>query len=139
MISEFRGPYRFLSNFWPAIVSLDGVFYPTVEHVYQAAKSSDIRYRKNILLCATPGDAKRLGSRAKLRPDWEEVKVQIMHNLVLQKFQQYNLRKLLLDTGDQYIQEGNNWGDRFWGVCNGVGENHLGKILMSVREHYAKI
>ena len=93
----------------------------------------------NILLCATPGDAKRLGSRAKLRPDWEEVKVQIMHNLVLQKFQQYNLRKLLLDTGDQYIQEGNNWGDRFWGVCNGVGENHLGKILMSVREHYAKI
>ena len=78
MISEFRGPYRFLSNFWPAVVSLDGVFYPTVEqHAYQAAKCSDIQYRKTILLCVTLGDAKRLGSRAKLRPDWKRSKCRL--------------------------------------------------------------
>jgi len=65
--------------------------------------------------------------------------VQVMYDLVLQKFQYANLRKLLLDTGGQYIQEGNTWGDRFWGVCNGIGENHLGYILMKVRDYYAQI
>ena len=70
-----------------------------------------------------------------LRDDWEAVKIQIMYQIVYAKFSQNPLLKQkLLDTGDAYLQEGNTWYDTFWGVCNGVGQNNLGYILMRVRE-----
>lgn len=134
MISSFSGPNRFLSNFWPAVVELDGLQYPTVEHGYQAAKTNQISQRILIRECKFPAQAKRLGSRVILRHDWNEVKLSVMANLVHQKFTLHpDLSTLLLATGDQELIEGNTWGDRFWGVCGGRGENHLGKILMGVR------
>lgn len=134
-ISKFRGPYRFLSNFYSAKVTLCGETYPTVEHAFQAAKTLNCASRRMIRDCAAPGAAKRLGQCVKLRGDWEEVKVGIMTGLILQKFSEYGgLRKKLLATGDRMLIEENEWGDRFWGVCRGSGENHLGKILMKVRQ-----
>jgi len=133
LIARFTGSYRFLSNFWPARVELYGIEYPSVEHAYVAAKTLDASQREHIRQLEKPGDVKRYGRKLVLRPDWNDVRLYIMEDLVRQKFEDPELRKLLLATGDQKLIEGNTWGDRFWGVCDGVGENHLGRILMRVR------
>ncbi len=134
-IKEFQGEHRFLSNFWPAEVELDGIKYPTIEHAYQAAKTLDEERRKVIQAQTTPGEAKRAGRKVKIRPDWEDVKIGIMLDLVRQKFtNNVKLRNRLLATGDEELIEGNTWGDTFWGRCKGIGQNNLGKILMKIRK-----
>jgi ribA/ribD-fused uncharacterized protein len=133
-ITEFSGDYRWLSNFWPTPIIMDGVKYRSVECAYQAAKSTDPNYRQKFVNIKS-GDAKRLGKEATCRSDWVIVKVSIMHKLVTQKFNTNDtLRQHLLDTNDVDIIEGNTWGDTFWGVCDGKGDNKLGKIIMSVRD-----
>lgn len=139
-IYRFAGEFRFLSNFWPAMVDMDGYTYSTVEHAYQAAKTTSHIHRLALQRASTPGSAKRIGSSVPLRPDWEQIKISVMENLVRQKFTNDGyLRHLLWQTGDRQLFEGNHWGDRFWGVCavedgGMIGENHLGKIIMKVRE-----
>jgi len=135
-IKGFFGKYRFLSNFWPAQVNLDGDTYPSVEHAYQAAKTLDTETREKIKECEKPGQAKKLGKKIQLRSDWEDAKLSIMENLVQQKFCNHeDLKNKLLSTGDAYLEETNTWGDRFWGCDKqGKGENHLGKILMRIRD-----
>lgn len=82
----------------------------------------------------TPGQAKRKGKTLKLRKDWELVKDLVMFELVLKKFKDNEgLGQALLETGDELIEEGNTWGDTYWGTVNGEGKNKLGKILMAVR------
>ncbi|HDZ27840.1 MAG TPA: NADAR family protein [Candidatus Aminicenantes bacterium] len=133
-ITSFQGEYRWLSNFWPVKVELEGIIYPTVEHAYQASKTWDALEREGIRRCSTPGKAKRLGRSVSLSPDWMEVKLVVMKALVLYKFgNDRSLKAKLLATGETDLIEGNPWGDTFWGVCDGVGENHLGRILMEVR------
>jgi ribA/ribD-fused uncharacterized protein len=138
-IAVFKGGYRFLSNFYYAPVVFDGEEYRTIEHAYQAAKTLDKSEREMIRNSRTPGRAKTLGKEmATLRKDWQDIKISIMTDLVNQKFTKHSdLKEKLLATGDAEIQEGNWWGDTFWGVDidTGVGENNLGKILMKVREH----
>lgn len=133
-IDSFTGEYRFLSNFFPTEVTYQGDIYNSVEQAYQASKTNDLGERARIRGEKSPGKAKRLGRRVTLRPDWEQVKLQVMHELVLQKFQDKVLRAELLTTGDLELIENNWWNDYFWGVCRGTGENHLGKILMKVRD-----
>lgn len=134
-IVSFSGAFRFLSNFHPSEVTLDGERYPSVEHAYQAAKSLDPAIRARLRNGCASAQAKRLGVwGTELRPDWEQVKVGIMLGLLRQKFARGTLRGQQLDaTGDRQLVEGNWWGDTFWGVCGGVGENQLGKLLMQVR------
>ena len=135
MIDRFAGKYRFLSNFHPSALWHDGILYPTVEHAYQAAKTDDREWRLRISKCATPGQAKRLGRSAPLRDGWYLDRYRVMSALVEKKFIGYrHLADLLVATGNEQIVEGNTWGDTYWGVCNGVGENALGRILMSLRE-----
>lgn len=138
VIGEFFGEYRFLSNFASSPIVWKDVTWPTVEHAYQAAKSLDPDVHERIRQLATPGAAKRAGKVIALRPDWEVVKVSIMLELVWLKFTQNpHLADKLLATGDAFLEEGNTWNDRFWGVCppqSGRGENYLGWILMEVRE-----
>jgi ribA/ribD-fused uncharacterized protein len=131
MITRFSR--TFLSNFWPVRVVLDGVEYPTVEHAYQAAKTLDSAERRRILAASTAGRAKKLGRRTRIRPDWDAVKLDVMRDLLMQKFSCDSLRSALLATGDAPLVEVNTWSDYFWGVCNGIGENHLGKLLMQLR------
>lgn len=132
-IESFVGDYRFLSNFFPAPVVLDGMTYPTVEHAYQAAKTLNRKERYRILADFPPSSAKRTGRHLTLRLDWDEVKLGVMLDLLRQKFRASKLKLLLLQTGCKELIEGNTWGDTYWGVCNGVGANHLGRLLMQVR------
>lgn len=135
MIDSFRGEYRFLSNFHMCPVSYEGEVYPSVEHAYQAAKTEDWAAREQIRLCPKPGDAKRLGQKVKMRTDFDNIKVDIMRELLRQKFAPgTELAEKLVATGKFCrLVEGNWWGDKFWGVCDGVGQNHLGELLMQIR------
>lgn len=130
-IPNFRGR-PWLSNFYPAAVSMKGHVYPSVENAYQAAKTLDETLRQPFEHYSSR-DAKRHGRSLPMRSDWAEIKLPLMHALVRAKFHHPRLGEWLLATGEATIAEGNWWGDTFWGVCNGIGENHLGKILMLVR------
>ena len=134
-INDFRGEYRWLSNFHAVEVTLDGEVYPSTEHAYQAAKFPlGSVLRASVRSAPTCRDAKRLGRSPGMRSNWDNVKLGIMGNLLRQKFAPGSeLAGKLLATGDRPLVEGNTWGDRFWGVCGGVGENHLGKLLMQIR------
>jgi ribA/ribD-fused uncharacterized protein len=88
-----------------------------------------------------PSEAKRKGRRIELREDWEEVKDEIMFAICLSKFKQNSdLKQKLLNTNDEYLEEGNWWHDNYWGNCycdkcqNITGQNKLGEILMKVRD-----
>ena len=136
MINRFEGNYRFLSNFYGAPVEFEGLTYPSVEHAFVAAKTLDQNKRVHISHIGTAREVKAYGRKLSLRPDWEQVKLSIMEDLVRQKFTHWpGLQQMLLDTGDQELIEGNWWHDKFWGIDlkTREGENHLGKILMKVR------
>jgi len=139
-IGSFSGEYRFLSNFWMVPIPFENVWYPSVEHAYQAAKTLDAAEKTLIKNASTASEAKRLGKHVKIRPDWESVKIDYMKYLVWYKFSMYpEMGKKLLDTKDAELVEGNTWNDTFWGVCNGLGQNWLGKILMEVRDQVRSI
>lgn len=133
VINKFEGEYEFLSNFARCSVVYTGNIYPTVEHTYQAAKSLDKSIQKSFTTLPTPGKAKKLGRQIELRPDWEQVKDNIMKNLLRQKFSHEHFKSQLLATGNTQLVEGNTWNDTYWGVCNGKGLNMLGTLLMEVR------
>lgn len=133
-INSFRGEYRFLSNFYPARTVYEGIEFSTAEHAYQAAKTTDLRWKRLIATLETPAEAKRMGREVPLRSDWEETKIDIMRNIIRAKFSDTGLMDKLRTTGDAELVEGNNWQDFFWGICNGKGQNWLGKILMETRD-----
>ena len=134
-IDSFTEDYRFLSNFWPAPITLLGLHYATTEHAYQAMKCVDqFENAEGIRLAPTAGKAKRMGQATLVREDWDLIKVDVMRLITRLKYNIPELGMLLLATGDQELIEGNTWGDRFWGVCDGEGQNNLGKILMEVRD-----
>jgi len=134
VIDSFQGEYRFLSNFSPAEVHFEGQVYPTSEHAYQSAKTLDPAERQRIAALPTPSEAKKAGSALPKRPDWDSQKLAVMDTVVRDKFTRNpDLGAKLLATGHAELIEGNTWNDQFWGVCNGKGENHLGKILIQVR------
>ena len=128
--------YRFLSNFYEAKVEYKGLVFGSNEAAFQAQKCMTEEEKVQFTEFG-PGKSKGVGRRVRLRPDWEQVKVGIMEEIVRAKFAQHpELAAKLLATEDQVLVEGNHWGDTFWGVDTrtGLGENHLGKILMKVRE-----
>lgn len=132
-IKGMFGTYRFLSNYQVIPVLYEGLEYPSTENAYQAAKSLDPVVRKQFLNI-TPSEAKKLGKKLVIRPDWDEIKYDVMKEICTYKFTQHqSMRDALISTGDRYIEETNHWKDRYWGVCDGVGENNLGKILMEIR------
>jgi hypothetical protein len=138
-ILGFHNENSFMSNFTNVSVWLDGMEFPSVEHAYVAAKTHDLSLRIKATETLTAGAVKRLGRKMVLRDDWEEVKVDIMRDLLIQKFSQQPFRRLLLATGDSYLEESNTWNDTFWGVCNGKGKNQLGILLMEIRSYLQEI
>ncbi len=144
-IRDFNAPeYAFLSNRYPnnsqdnmkIYIELEGIIFTSVEAAYQAAKTRNPDERRKI--CAmTAEEAKAYGhsKQIRFRSDWHDIRINVMLNLVWQKFYgNKELREKLLATEDAILIKENNEGDTFWGVCNGVGENHIGKILMDVRQ-----
>lgn len=135
-ISTFKtGEFQFLCNFYPCEISYGALVYPTSEHAFQAAKTVLIEEKVLISMLKTPLEAKRAGRKlTKIRSNWDNIRLKIMEDIVRAKFTQHkDLAAKLKATGNRELIEGNWWKDTFWGVCDGVGENHLGKILMKVR------
>jgi ribA/ribD-fused uncharacterized protein len=138
-ITSFRGDYEFLSNFYrcrvPITFEEDDVTFEfgSAEAAFQAHKTNNVT--DLIMLSQMTGsEAKKYGRKIKLRDDWNDIRLQVMTKVVLIKFiTNWELHDMLIATGQRELIEGNTWGDTFWGVCNGKGENHLGKILMEVR------
>lgn len=136
MIHTFKDEYRWLSNFYPCDIRFRGKLYPSVEYAYMSAKSEDKEWK---LMCA---DAKEKQSKIKKRsqhlelvPNWETIKIEVMRQCLELKFSQEPFRTWLIETGDIHLQEGNTWGDVFWGVDLETGEGHnlLGKLIMIIR------
>lgn len=136
----FKDEYNFLSNFYYLKNPINWIYhkFDTVENAYQATKcmlKSDIDMFCNI----SPGKAKRLGRKIIIRSDWENIKIDVMTELVRLKFQNnLSLKNKLLETNNLKLIEGNTWHDNFWGSCycskcGNNGKNHLGKILMMIR------
>lgn len=136
IINSFRGEYFFLSNMYPCTVYFEGEMYNSVEHAYVGAKTTDPEIRRLVRSIIKPGDAKRFGRGKDFPYDitFDDRKQDTMERLVRSKFTNSDkLKSLLLKTGDAELIEGNHWGDKFWGVCDGEGFNYLGNILMTVR------
>lgn len=133
-----REEWGWMSNFSAHGVKLDGAYWPTVEHFFQASKfvGTDPRHVASIQRARTPSDAARRGRDRShpLRRDWEAVKDDIMRRAVRCKFETHaDLRELLLATGDEEIVEASPV-DYYWGCGqDGTGLNRLGQILMEVR------
>lgn len=133
MIESFTGENYFLSNFSHSKIEMNGLVFDNAEAAFHSFKDPA---RAAEFEGLNPSLAKRLGRSVRLRKDWEEVKDAIMYEVVLTKFLQNPLlKRKLIDTKGKDLIEGNYWGDRYWGVCNGVGKNMLGKILVEVREY----
>lgn len=133
-IDSFSGKYYFLSNFYPAKVKFADLEFNNNEAAFQAMKVTSSFIRKQFTVLP-PNLAKRKGRSVRLRPDWENIKEDIMYRIVYAKFSQNEgLKRKLIATGNLELIEGNTWNDTTWGVCNGKGQNKLGKILMKVRD-----
>lgn len=142
MIKEFKGKYRFLSNFFSSLIQHEGITYPTVEHFFQAMKTLIRAERIAISQAPKAWIAKKMASpngykgfKITLRPDWEDIKVIVMMDGLRAKFKHPELAKQLIATYPQQLVEGNWWNDVFWGVRlkDGFGKNMLGKCLSIIR------
>ena len=139
-IKGFNGEYSFMSNMHVLDIPIEfrGILYQSTENAYQAAKFVDVDILKYMETCS-PKQSKNKANKNKnlIIPNWNNIKIDIMSEVVFKKFLvNLELRKMLLKTGDVYIEETNWWGDVFYGVCDGVGENNLGKILMRTRNYF---
>lgn len=137
LITSFTGQHEFLSNFYPVPggIKVGEYSFQSVEHAYQALKCPvhlrDSRWLT--YLNCTPGAAKRLGKVLPLKENWDTIKDDVMKSLCIQKFDVPELASMLLETGENLLIEGNTWGDTYWGMCDGLGKNKLGRILMTIR------
>lgn len=150
MIEKFEGRWRFLSNFYPVEIEHQGIRYPSVEHFYVSMKCNNEQmlqgrhytigdFREIIARVPSPGMVKKIGQQMQIRKDWSDKKLEFMNWGVREKFKNEELKELLISTGDMTLIEGNVWHDNFYGQCSCVkcknkGNNHLGKILMKVRD-----
>lgn len=138
VINNFRGKYFFLSNFYMAPVTYEGITYTNSEAAFQAQKCENPENRKTYA-DMNPSEAKKAGRRVTLRKDWESVKFTVMYEIVKAKFEQNPVLRLkLLATGSAHLEEGNTWGDTIWGTVNGIGKNMLGRFLMTIRLELSK-
>ena len=144
MILRFTGKYFFLSNMYSCTIKLSNVTFPSAEHAFQAFKCVNTEDFNKILNCKSSKLARKLGRQVRLRSDWEQVKDQIMFEVVKAKFMQnLDLANKLINTYPKILVEGNTWKDTYWGVdlfrhneeykYGYCGRNKLGEILMQIR------
>jgi ribA/ribD-fused uncharacterized protein len=160
---EPKEPYYEFSNFYKTNIEYNGKIYPSSEHLYQAMKfmkdpnnKKSMEYSDIIRQQSTANKAFILAGQktgggykwrldlnpiikkyqdVKIRDDWEQNKVKIMKDILMIKFSDTKLKKLLLDTQNKIIIE-NSPRDDFWGIGKKKeGKNMLGKLLMEVREN----
>jgi ribA/ribD-fused uncharacterized protein len=150
MIKKFQGRYFFMSNFYPVEIEHNGIKYPTVEAYYVAMKADKMQFlngtyytlddfREMVASLKEPAFAKKIGKMISVRKDWDDIKFDIMKWGINEKFKDEKLKEDLLATRDLEIIESNVWHDNYWGSCDcnkckSKGKNHLGKLLMEVRD-----
>jgi ribA/ribD-fused uncharacterized protein len=140
IIDKFAEEEFFLSNFYPCNLIYKGKEYKTLEHAYQAFKSENESEQEWIRNMDTPGKAKKNGQKVHIRKDWDDVKFNIMLELLRIKFSDSILSEKLINTKGYLLVEGNYWHDQIFGNCtcqycrNIEGQNRLGKMLMQIRE-----
>jgi ribA/ribD-fused uncharacterized protein len=130
----FSGDRFFLSNFYSHPFLFNGHTYATAEHAFQAAKCVDESEAVRVRRAPSPASARQIGRRVQPRPDWNEVRVDVMRAVLVAKFSDPDLRAPLTATGEADLVEKNTWGDRFWSRSRGVGRNMLGQLLMELRQ-----
>lgn len=140
MIDKFRKEYFFLSNFYPKGFNMNGKYYATSEHAYQALKAKNESDHELIRLQTSARMSKQIGQEITPRENWNKIKKDVMLDVLREKFKDKYLTELLKETEPHYLKEGNTWHDNFYGDCecdkcqNITGENWLGKLLIKVRE-----
>lgn len=141
VVETFSGSHSFLSNFHEAPFSWDGQVAASAEHHYNAAKTADPAEKARVYEQPTPGRAKRVGQKVKLREGWDDhLKVECMRSIIQAKFAPgTDMAQRLLRTGEALLIEGNVWHDQYWGQCtcerhyHWAGTSTLGRLLMSQR------
>lgn len=142
MIDEFRGKHFFLSNFYDYGFTYDGRKYMNAEAAFQSMKAPQAARGRYSMV--PPNVAKRMGRRERLPDNWDEASESIMLDVLHAKFSDERLARLLLETGNEELVEGNTWHDNNWGNCtcekckSRPGKNRLGKLLMKVRDEIRK-
>lgn len=137
MIRRFKGRYKWLSNFYPCEILFQDKVFPSVEHAYMSAKNPDPEWQAFCTDFSVPArKIKEMSRSLELVENWYDIRISVMRECLREKFSQEPFRSLLLETGEEFIQEGTYWGDTFWGVDipTNVGENHLGRLIMEIRE-----
>lgn len=141
-IDRFRGQWSFLSNFQLCPITYEDDAYASVEHAFQAAKLVDRKERRLFQVPSTPSQAKMMGRGVSIRPGWDSLRERVMEELLRDKFYNFPYNEALMNTGESYLVEGNDWHDTFWGICDGTcprgphaeeGLNKLGDLLMKIR------
>lgn len=130
---KFRDKYWFLSNFYPHRVVCFGLAFECAEAAFQACKAVT-QGERQVFLGLNGAEAKKQGRRLTLHPDWNEQRLYWMEQVLRRKFSDPALADRLLDTGDEELVEDNDHGDTFWGRSGGRGQNHLGLLLMKLRQ-----
>lgn len=131
--------YGFLSNFYPCVVEYNGMRFKSAEAAFQSQKDPS---RQEEFEHYSPSEAKYYGRKGELRPDWEQVKDQIMADVLMAKFSQNpKLKERLLKTGNEELVEKTWWHDTYWGICDCErcrcrGKNKLGELLMELRAYF---
>lgn len=138
MIHTFKDENRWLSNMTLVNIHFDGLTFKSVEHAYQSAKSDSLDWKMFCYTEESPYKIKIKSKEISIVDNWDDIKLGLMEGLLNQKFRQEPFKTQLLNTGDENIQEGNEWGDKFWGVdlksSPNIGENHLGRLIMKIRD-----
>lgn len=137
MINNFRGEYNWLSNMYFCDVEYKNNIFKSVENAYMFAKADTSGEWLKFCLENPPNICKKKSRNIEVREDWDNIKLSVMYDLLIQKFSQEPFRTKLLATGNENIQEGNYWNDTFWGVDlkqnPNTGENNLGRLIMYIR------
>lgn len=136
-VKGFFGEYRWLSNFHHCPILWRGLGFTSTEAAYQSSKCSSVDAAK-VFQDYTAVQSKT--HKPNTPKNWDANKFDVMAQIVFQKFLIHpELRELLLETGDRHLEETNHWNDVYYGVCDGVGENNLGKILMCTRKYFKEL
>lgn len=134
VVKGFFGDYRWLSNFHPCKVVYRGLEFSSSESAYQSAKQSD-PYIISLFQKMSGFEAKKASKNYPVPANWNSIKNHVMYDILSDKFTRNpDVRQQLIETGEKYLEETNYWNDTHFGVCNGVGKNHLGEILMKIRK-----
>lgn len=129
-----RGQWGWMSNFSNHPITVDDKRFATTEHYYQAMKATNDEDFEKVRTAKTPKEAKDIANKIALRPDWEEVKYDIIKEALRLKIQSYDfMRHMLIESGDKELVEDSPY-DYIWGLGkDGTGQNLLGKAWMEIR------